>query len=351
MDCCINCFNDKEIIGFIYSNSTRIGNCAFCGNDGVDLIDAIELEELFQPLISLFKTVVELNINVPVGREMHQKIQDVWNVFKLPEDRSKVLLSSILADIIPGDSVLLNSSVEIEVFFSPALAGDLHEKKWENFADEIRSKNRFFLNETIDLDLLSNLLKNFSKSYDKGKRFYRARVSEKNGFTLIEMGKPPSDKSTAGRANPVGIPYLYVSTDIETTVYESRSTYLDYITIAELKGIDSLEVVSLREIAAFSPFVFGDQLSVYLSHQKYLTRLEQELSKPIRRYDKELDYLPSQYLCEYVKSLGFDAIEYGSSLKPGGINLAVFNDDKLEIRSVEIYEISDISLSITKLNP
>jgi hypothetical protein len=349
MNCCVNCFNDKELIGFIYSNSTEQGDCDFCNSKNTQIIDCRELQELFQPIISLFKTEAELGVAVSKNKLIHQKIQETWTMFKLPDVNAKALLANILTDYVNPDDLLLNSPVEIEVLFHSILAGDVHEKKWENFAEEIKYKNRFFLNENIDLDLLSNLLKNFSKSYDKGKIFYRARVSDKAGFDINHMGKPPVDKASPGRANPSGIPYLYLSTKIDTTIYESRSSFLDYITIAEFKLIETLQVVSLREIAAISPFIFGDELSNYLSHQKYVARLEQELSKPVRRFDKELDYLPSQYLCEYVKSKGYDAIEYGSSLFHGGINLAVFNDDKLEVKAIEVYEISDVNLNFKKL--
>lgn len=196
---------------------------------------------------------------------------------------------------------------------------------------------------------MAELLNNFSKQYDKGKIFYRARVSDEAGIDLDKMGKPPVDKATPGRANPKGIPYLYLSTNAETTIYESRSTYLDYITIAEFKLTAPMRVVSLREIAAVSPFIFGEQLPKYIAHQKYVSRLERELSRPIRRFDKELDYLPSQYLCEYVKSLGYDAIEYGSSMKNGGINIVVFNDEKLEVKSAEVYEITSVQLYYQKM--
>lgn len=97
--------------------------------------------------------------------------------------------------------------------------------------------------------------------------------------------------------------------------------------------------------------MFGDQISNYITHQKYLARLEKELSRPIRRFDKELDYLPSQYLCEYVKSLGYDAIEYGSPFKTDGINLAVFNDSKLEAKTAEVYEITEMDFNFKKLMP
>ena len=261
----------------------------------------------------------------------------------------KQLLSIIVANLMNSKNPLLTTPVEIEALFTTTLAGDVHEKKWENFAEEIKFKNRFFLKETVDLKLLAILLKYFSRSYHKGKIFYRVRISDQTGFSIDQMGKPPADKATSGRANPKGIPYLYLATRADTAIYESRSTYLDYVTIAEFKLIDTLQVVSLREITSLSPFIFGDQITNYISHQKYLSRLEKELSKPIRKNDKELDYLPSQYLCEYVKSLGYDAIEYGSAQKKNGINIAVFTEDKLEPSTADVYEISGMNLNYVKL--
>jgi len=352
MTCCTKCFNDKEIIGFILQESTYEGTCDSCMAPNSPLIDARELEEYFQPVIALFKPLSTLAITVANPNLLHEKLQETWNIFNLPTSAAvNTLLTGILADSIVPDDPLLVEPVEIELLFNPSLPGDVHEKKWENFAEEIKHVNRFFLNETIDLDLLVDLFKNFTRTYSKGKIFYRARVSDIGGFEPGEMGKPPAEKTTPGRANPKGIPYLYLSTKIDTTIYESRSTYLDYISIAEFKSIESIRVVSLRAIAEISPFVFGDQLSNYITHQKYLARLEKELSRPIRRFDKELDYLPSQYLCEYVKSLGYDAIEYGSSFKTDGINLAVFNDIKLEAKTVAVYEITDVNLEFKKPAP
>lgn len=349
MNCCTNCFDDKEIIGFILSNSTETGKCDLCGTTNVNLINPRELGEQFLPVISVFKTIGELGITVSEEKLLRQKLQDTWNIFRLPEDRHQVILAAILSDSFPDNDPLLTQPVELEVMVNPTLAGAIHEQKWDSFANEIKKNNRFFLTEVIDLDLLKELLANFSRTYDAGKIFYRGRVSDKSGIILDEMGKPPADNSTPGRANPKGIPYLYVSTKIETTIYESRSSFLDYITIAEFRSTAPLNVISLRGIELISPFVFADQLPKHLANQKYLIRLEKELSRPIRRYDKELDYLPSQYLCEYVKSLGYDAIEYGSSLLDGGINLAVFNDDKLQAINLDVYEITKVEFQYQKV--
>jgi hypothetical protein len=352
MNCCDNCFKDTEIKGFIFSNSIQPGKCDFCQAEDANIIDPRELEELFQPVINLFRPIKGLSIKVPQPKLLHERLQEQWKIFNFSDlSIIKRLLAEIVSGLYPERDPLLNSPVEIGVLFQKSLPSVIQEQRWDHFADEIKYQNRYFLNETVDLDLLQFLLSSLSKTYKPGKIFYRGRISESNGFPISEMGKPPSDKTHSGRANPNGIPYLYVSTTPETTVYETRSSYLDFLSVAEFKLIVPLNVISLREISDVSPFVLEGNLEKYVIHQKYLSRLEKELSKPIRRFDKELDYLPSQYLCEYVKSLGYDAIEYSSSLKKGGINLAVFNDTKLEIRKVAVYEITSMDLKIEKHIP
>lgn len=281
---------------------------------------------------------------------MSEKIQSDWNIFEKDCRNSEKLLKDIFHDSIPANDPVFTDFVEITAIHQASGAGEDHELKWENFAEEIKTSNRFFLKETVDLKLLGDLLRLLEKTYSKGKIFYRARISDKDGYTVALLGKPPGDVATAGRANPRGIPYLYVSAEQKTTEYESRSSYLDYLTVGTFKLNANLSVISLRDTQNISPFVLETNIENYVIHQKYLARLEQELSKPIRRFDKELDYLPTQYLCEYVKSLGYDAIEYGSALHKGGINLAIFNDDKIECRSVEVFEVNSMELHLQKVD-
>ena len=345
MTCCPNCFNDTELKGFIFT-STTVGNCDTCGSTGVKLIDAKELEEMFKPVIDSFKTRAELGLPAGIGDMIDVRIQSVWNVFNIP-DPAKVreLLVEIVSDIKPSTDPILNESVEIEALVRTPATAVLHQEKWERFANEIKTKNRYFLTEVIDLRLLKTLLDFLAKTYKPGKIFYRARLSEKSGFPLADMWQPPANKATAGRANPIGISYLYLSTEKETTLYETRASYLDYITIAEFRLTAPLNIISLRAVDEISPFIFGDQLGNYFTHQQYLETLERELARPVRRFDRELDYLPSQYLCEYVKHLGYDGIEYGSSLRTGGINLAVFDASKLQGRNVAVYEVNGMDLT------
>ncbi len=353
MKCCANCFNDIELTGFIISNSTEIGDCDFCTTRNTELIDPREFEEKFLQLIKVYEPVLETRLLDGIKPELiHEKLQSEWGIFSenLNVQETEGLLKNILADIYDENNSLFHTLVERKVVLFNLDEADVLEKEWDKFVHEITSINRYFLGKQIDLKLLENLFRNHEKIYSEGKLFYRARISDRKGFELHEMGKPPAKNSVSGRANPIGIPYLYVSTNKKTVQYESRATHLDFITIAEFKLKENLNVVRLRQIENLSPFTHEDKLEDYLKYQKYLKRLEIELSKPLRRHDQKLEYLPSQYLCEYVKSLGYDGIEYGSSLHDGGVNLAIFNDDKLEGKNVEVHEVVSVELDTEVVN-
>ena len=164
------------------------------------------------------------------------------------------------------------------------------------------------------------------------------------------MYNPPAEKAKAGRANPLGISYLYLANDIKTTLYEARASLYDYVTIGNFRLKDDIKVINLRG-DTYDPIPLSEKevLEDFLIHLPFITKLEQELSRPRRRSDNELDYLPTQYLSEFIKSMGFDGVEYQSSLHPSGYNLAIFNSTKLECIKVGIYEIASIDLTHKRL--
>ena len=73
----------------------------------------------------------------------------------------------------------------------------------------------------------------------------------------------------------------------------------------------------------------------------FLTLLGSELSKPIIPREANLEYLPSQYLCELLKKIGFHGIVYKSSVADGS-NYVIFNDRKLKAVTTYQYKITDI---------
>jgi hypothetical protein len=60
------------------------------------------------------------------------------------------------------------------------------------------------------------------------------------------MGNPPSKDAKSGRANPLGISYLYLSNHEVTTLYEARAALYDYITIGTFRLLEDIEDINLR---------------------------------------------------------------------------------------------------------
>ena len=55
MKVCSSCFLDKEIIGFLTSRSTNVGQCDFCGSTDADTMDIVELYDFFREFINNFQ--------------------------------------------------------------------------------------------------------------------------------------------------------------------------------------------------------------------------------------------------------------------------------------------------------
>lgn len=352
MFCCTQCFNDKELKGFIIDNSIQTGLCDFCGTGGADLLEPRELDSLFSKLLDIYEPLPEPDEGAD-NLNLLYIIQRDWHVFndQLDDDKRENLFKQIISSLKINFLKIWDAPLRLKQPFKEEEEPIFQESKWEAFAREIKFENRYFLKESINLQLLEELLKWLKHTYMTGKVFYRGRISEKiEGYPADKMGKPPIQNAVSGRANPTGIPYLYVSADPLTTLYECRAGHLDYITVADFRLIEPLSVIRLRSVDDFSPFPEEVDTLKFAINRKYLKRLEEELSRPVRRFDKELDYLPSQYLCEYVKSLGYDGIEYKSSLKEDGINLAIFDDSKLQIVGLRVLEINGLEMNYEVIN-
>lgn len=159
------------------------------------------------------------------------------------------------------------------------------------------------------------------------------------------MGAPPNDKAKGGRVNPEGISILYLADEAETTLYEIRAGVYDYVTVGRFKLLKDIEVINLANIDQISPFIgidYGFDLTQYAMNIEHLKMIAQEISKPLRN-DNALDYLPTQYISDYIRSKGYDGIEYGSTMRKQGFNLAVFDPTLFKCTSTKVYDVKSIS--------
>ena len=328
---CEKCFKDDSIIFDIEQNSKIEGKCDVCGKQG-KLVDLDEIRDFFDELIQIFQkddtsddTIVTL-------------IQKEWGIFA-DEGCAEAILTAVLSS---NDSII---SVTDKVSYNSTIKEG--EFVWENLKKEIREKSRFFSKS----DVLDENYALFERlTLHKDDKLFRARITpaDRRKFKPRDMGCPPSELSKAGRSNPLGISYLYLSKDIETTYYEVRATFLDNVSVGKFvvgSDIDLIDFDSERSIYS----LYNDglyTLADIILNKKLMKAISADMSKPLRRYDTELEYIPTQWICEYCKvKLGADGVSFKSALQEGGKNIVLFDPAKAKCVSVESHVIRRITIA------
>ena len=79
----------------------------------------------------------------------------------------------------------------------------------------------------------------------------------------------------------------------------------------------------------------------------FLVHLSDKLSQPVLPHKKELEYLPTQYLCELIKDRGFNGIAFKSSLEKG-YNYVIFDESFLIGQKVDTFTVLDTVIKSVK---
>jgi len=163
------------------------------------------------------------------------------------------------------------------------------------------------------------------------------------------MGSPHKTKVEDGRANPLGIPYLYLSKSIETTLYEIRAFYLDEVSVGEFKIKDDEEIILVDFTFSTGAFFNVGHILDYTKSMLLKRLISADLSKPMRRYDSKLEYIPTQFICEFIRYItNADGIQFNSSLHKGGKNIVLFVQDKVECISVALHRVTNVEIKAQK---
>ena len=358
MFCCSNCFADAEIKAIIDGNKTT-GNCDFCGSHDAHVYDIGKdqtITELFDGLLDIYTPISNLPADFP--REQTDLIKNIlcsnWRIFNLKPDGAYRLITAICADRYKDQPELFDSPVGIKQWQDRDYLEEnsiLKNNCWNDFVEGIKRKNRFHSNY-INTDMLFTFLRCTVKSHRKGEVMYRSRICpDEKGFKKIEMGPPPDNRAKGGRVNPTGISILYLSDSKETTLYEIRAGVYDFVTLGSFKLLKDIEVINLADIDRISPFTGVQRdfdFTQYAMNIEHLKMISQEIARPLRN-DNALDYLPTQYISDYIRSRGYDGIEYISTMSKNGANLAVFDPTLFKCIGTNVYDVKSISYSYTQL--
>lgn len=316
--CCIHCFTDSVLIEA--ASKGAVGNCSHCGAVRVPTISSDTLFSAVELILYSLEESAD-------GEELVELLQKQFGILSLTVVRD----ARRLAQEMFGEEI---ASVKYIFRFDVSL----YSSQWAGFKEELKHRNRFFprsslisqvLNPNADnssFEVFLALLEQLKSPLESGEQLFRARISEAP-LTAAQMGTPPPMIVSGGRANPVGIPYLYLAENEETCVAEVRPNNASVIYVSRFVALNDLNLLSLTNPRCDSSVLKFEeqQLQDVLCFLDLLERFSFELSKPILPDKSHIEYIPTQYLCEFVKSVAnYDGIVFNSSFGQGK-NYVIFD--------------------------
>lgn len=325
--CCGNCFSDRKVIEYIAVNGNFIDRCSYCESENLNAIEPSRLFEFIEKIDLSFQTNDD-------GVSLYYLLSEKFYLFNKKIHNSEKLFLNII----------INNKYLIDKKYAIDSSEDTF-KDWKLFIEEIKSQNRFFPQTKLYKDIFSHsitssqdessaflsLVETLKVKYQTGQRYFRGRTSE-NKLSITDMGMPSPSIVSGGRANPVGIPYLYLADNIQTCVAEIRPSNGSKINIAKfilIKEVNLLDITEPRRKASF--MVLEEQeLRLSLKYIELLEVFSNELSIPVLPNNSHLDYIPTQFLCEYFKTIcKYDGIIFNSSFGYGK-NIVLFDEHSVE---------------------
>lgn len=338
-NCCINCFHDQELKTLIL-NEVQLGNCTYCGSTDTSVAEVSLLSDKFEFLMCAIDQDID-------GEKAHTALNSAFEIFNNKIQSQEQLLNDLLGSPLTD----LNYSIKF--------SADVYKDGWVELCEELKHKNRFFLQHDVYNKIFStnkgnsfapfiSVLEQLEKTIEPNIDHYRARISD-TPITQGNMGAPSSELASSGRANPKGISYMYLANNIETCISEVRPYNGCDIYVSVCKPIEKKRVIDLTtprksiSIMKFSESEYNEVLSII----NLLESFSRELSIPVKPHLSDLEYIPTQFLCEYIKSLGnYDGIIFQSSFNKGN-NLVFFNENGFSIGEPSVYQLNGIDLNFS----
>ena len=227
-------------------------------------------------------------------------------------------------------------------------------KSYRNFAYRVRQEARF-IRTAEDDDFLREVVRTSesrTREMPVGFRLWRAQLGcdwepeiqageylgDRSVVYSPSRMKPLQDRAREGRANPKGIPVLYLSTHRETAMSEVRLWVGSLVSCARFKTIRTLRIVdcSVREFRGI--MFFPREPDAPVREKAAWTQINEAFSRPTTPADDTDSYVPTQVIAELFKNNGFDGIAYKSEFGSKGYNTVLFDPADAEVTSCTLFE-------------
>ncbi|HVJ52278.1 MAG TPA: RES family NAD+ phosphorylase [Aliidongia sp.] len=222
------------------------GTCTYCATRDVDLLEPRTLAPYFELVANVYEPSDQ-------GQSLAEWMKEDWQLFS-HTSMDIAHTKELLADILDDGEIVRTSFIPSPSYKSEGLV------QWETLRDEMMYRNRWFLDMSLDTDRLRQLLDHLHlPAAELPRTWYRARIrSSDETYAIDKMGAPPKRLASHGRANPAGIPYLYLGSKPETAAAEIRPHTGEVACVADFT-VPEIRAVDLRNPRKLvSPFILAD---------------------------------------------------------------------------------------------
>jgi hypothetical protein len=236
---------------------------------------------------------------------------------------------------------------------------------WQSYSDfkkSVKNQNRYFRNIKTEQFLNTALITSKKRKLNltKGRVLWRAQLGHDwqpmchdDGYVADipapfppDRMKPLDNVAVEGRANPKGIPYLYLATEKETAMAEVRPWLGSKISVGQFKTVKNMVLVNCsNDLEGF--FLYLEEPSAEKKEQAVWQDISNAFSEPITNNDKLADYIPTQILAEFFKNEGFDGLYYKSMLGEG-YNIVLFGINRASLVKCYLFEANNIKFGFQK---
>jgi hypothetical protein len=248
---------------------------------------------------------------------------------------------------------------------TPAVKGWM---RYQIFAESVKNNLRYVRSKGVNdfLERVLNTCGDRTIKIPKGKISWRARrgnaselVFDKyddiqvswdkdEPYSAKEM-KPIPNWQSEGRANPRGIPYLYLATSPDTALAEVRPWIGSKISLGQFQVCRDLNVIDCSKHHSLEKTtgLLGDETRSL--EDGIWVAIDQAFATPVTRDDEGGEYIPTQIIAEMFKCEGFNGIVYKSLLSADGLNLVLFDLNDADLANCALYRADSIRFDFQPL--
>ncbi len=311
---CTACVEDYALEAAIEAGRQEDARCDFCGH-----VPAAPLNVLLDAFVKGLKTEYEDALDGVYwdSREGGFQWDPKWETWELVSEFADVLVGPGLVDAVAD---AMPDQTWVEYNFAAPRADQALRWSWDEFCHAVRYQTRYVFwlrKDPLDssrygageipaariLSEIGGLVDTFGlvQSLPSGSRFARARPWNGSERWKVEgIGTAPVEESKSNRMSPAGIPMFYGSRDVATAAAEAKSA-----AIADRAGYGWFETSGPCNVVDFTQLggpisMFDPERGRLARRRRFLADFVESLRAAPRPKLAEIDYVPTQIVCEYL---------------------------------------------------